>query len=146
MPGVSTLRVNLLRALYLLLFAGQASIQLPILIGRGTTLSFWQGVGASMLLSLALLSLVGVRYPLQMIPLLLFEFAWKLTWVIAIFLPRWLGGTLDAATAQSAPEIMAGVIVPLVIPWHYVVQNYVRKPGDPWRRPPAEAAAAGRNG
>ena len=131
--GVSTLRLYLLRALYLLMFVGQASIQLPILMSRGGEVSFWQGVGASMLLSMALLSAIGIRYPLQMLPLLFFEFAWKLTWMVAVFLPRWSGGEVDAATMESAKEIMLGIIVPIIIPWRYVFANYVARPGDRWR-------------
>ena len=129
---VSTVRLYLLRALYLLIFVGQASIQLPILANRGATLSFWQGVGSSMLLALAVVSTIGIRYPLQMLPLLFFEFGWKLVWIIAVFVPRWSAGAIDAATAESAREIMFGAIVPVIIPWRYVIAHYITKPGDRW--------------
>ena len=136
---VSTVRLYLLRALYLLLLVGQGSIQLPILMSRGADLSFWQSIGSSMLLALALLSTVGIRYPLQMLPLLLFEFVWKLVWIVAVFLPRWSAGTIDAATAEAAREIMLVAIVPIIIPWRYVIAHYIRKPGDRWRAAPRGA-------
>jgi len=30
--------------------------------------------------------------------------------------------------------VMGVVLVPLVVPWPYVVAHYVKKPGDRWRR------------
>jgi hypothetical protein len=36
------------------------------------------GVGASFFGALTLLSLLGVRYPVRMMPLLIFELTWKL--------------------------------------------------------------------
>jgi hypothetical protein len=131
---VSTLRLYVLRALYLLMFVGQGTLQFPVLINRGADVTFWHGVGAAMLGAMALVSALGIRYPLQMLPVLLFEFAWKLMWVLAIFLPKWLGNQMDPATTEAAPSILMGVIVPLIIPWRYVFANYIRKPGDRWRR------------
>jgi hypothetical protein len=130
---VSTLRLYLMRALYLLMFVGQGTLQWPVLINRGPTIPFWYGVGAAMLGAMALVSALGVRYPLQMVPLLLFEFAWKLVWVLAILLPRWYANQMDPATLEAAPSILMGVIVPLIIPWRYVYANYVKKPGDRWK-------------
>ena len=132
MVEVSTLRLYMLRALYLLMFVGQGSIQLPVLL-NGVGVTFWHGVGAAMLGAMALLSALGIRYPLQMLPVLLFEFAWKLIWVLAILLPKWSSGQMDPATLESAPSILMGAIVPLIIPWRYVFANYVKKPGDRWR-------------
>jgi hypothetical protein len=130
---VSPLRLNVMRALYLLLFVGQGTLQWPVLITSGAVVPFWRGVGGAMLGAMALVSALGIRYPLQMLPLLLFEFAWKLIWVLAILLPKWSAGQIDPATAESAPSILMGVIVPLIIPWSYVVEHYVKKPGDRWK-------------
>ena len=133
MTEVSTLRLYLLRALYLLLFVGQGTIQWPLLINGAATVTFWHGVGSSMLGAMALVAVLGVRYPLQMLPLLFFELAWKAVWLLAVYLPKWSTHQLDPATLESAPSIMMGVIVPILIPWRYVYANYVRKPGDRWK-------------
>jgi len=133
MTEVSTLRLYLLRTLYLLIFVGQSSIQWPAIMHHATTLPFWHGIGSSMLFALALVSALGVRYPLQMLPVLLFELLWKAVWLLAIALPLWLANQMDADTAESAPSILAGLVVPIIIPWRYVFSNYLRKPGDKWK-------------
>jgi hypothetical protein len=135
MIKVSTFRLSLLRALYLLMFVGQGTLQWPVLISGAPALPFWHGIGSSMLGAMALVSALGIRYPLQMLPLLFFEFAWKLIWVLAVLLPKWSGHQMDADTAASAPSILMGVIVPLVIPWRYVIANYVTKPAH-WKAAP----------
>ena len=33
---------------------------------------------------------LGIRYALQMLPVLLFEIAWKLIWMTVVVLPLWL--------------------------------------------------------
>ena len=133
MTDVSTLRLYLMRALYVLMFVGQGIIQAPQVLGDTTGMAFWHSIGSSMLFAMALLSALGIRYPLQMLPLLLFELAWKLVWLLAVALPKWSARTLDPATLESLPSILMVVIVPVVIPWRYVFANYVRKPGDRWR-------------
>ena len=133
MTEVSKPRLYLLRAIYLLIFVGQGTIQWPLLISRGAAVPFWHGIGSTMLGAMALLCALGIRYPLQMLPLLFFELAWKAIGVVAVLLPKWSAGQIDPATAESAPSILMGIIVPLIIPWRYVVANYVKKPGDRWR-------------
>ena len=123
----------MLRAMYLLILVGQGTIQWPVLIQSGAVVPFWRGVGGAMLGALALLCALGVRYPLTMLPLMFFELAWKLIWVLAILLPKWLAGQIDLATAESAPSILLGVIVPIIMPWPYVMEHYVRRAGDSWR-------------
>ena len=141
MTEVSTFRLYLLRALYLLMFVGQGTIQWPVLINGAAAVPFWHGIGSSMLGAMALVAVLGVRYPLQMLPLLLFEFAWKLIWVLAVLLPKWSANQMDPATLESAPSILLGIIVPIIIPWRYVFANYVTKPGDRWKPKRREAAA-----
>ena len=91
------------------------------------------GVKASMLAAVSVLSLLGIRYPLQMLPVLLFELAWKLIWVAAVVLPLWTTDQIDPATLKVFYSCLTVLIVAAVIPWRYVVAQYVTKRGDPWR-------------
>jgi hypothetical protein len=92
------------------------------------------GAARALFVALGLLAALGVRYPLQMLPIMIFEFTWKLLWVAFIGLPLWAAGRLDPDSAQTFFEVGVGVVlVPIVTPWRYVYENYVRRPGDPWR-------------
>lgn len=135
MTDVSTFRLYLMRALYLLMFAGEGSIQLPRLIHHANAMnfSFWDGVGTSLLTAMALLAGLGIRYPLQMLPLLLFELLWKAIWLIAVAFPLWSAHQMDSDTSEAVPSILMGLIVPIVIPWRYVFANYLKKRGDRWK-------------
>jgi len=88
----------------------------------------------SLLAALSAIVVLGVRYPVQMLPLLLFELLWKSIWLLAIALPLWLAHQIDPDTADTVFACLTGVVlVPIVVPWPYVYANYVRKPGDRWR-------------
>lgn len=131
---LSLFRLYLLRAMYLLIGLAQGSQTWPAIVHHTKPWDLWHGVGMSFLGALTALSLLGVRYPVKMMPLLIFEFAWKLLWVVAIWLPLWLAHRVDADTADVFFSIFLGVIlVPLVLPWNYVWKNYVIAPGDRWR-------------
>ena len=141
---VSTFRLNLMRGLYLLIAVGLGSMIWPGILHHAKPWGHMQGVANALLAALSALALVGVRYPLQMLPLLLFELLWKAIWLVAIALPLWSADQLDAANRQTVTDNLFGiVVVPLVIPWRYVLANYVKKAGDRWSRarPAAEAAS-----
>ena len=57
-----------------------------------------------------MLCVLGVRYPVKMLPLLFFEFAWKAIWVVSFGLPRWLTHQLTADTADTLTACLIGVI------------------------------------
>ena len=116
--GVSTVRLHVLRATYLLLVVGLGATMVPILFSHEPTA---RGVIPSLLCGVWLLAFVGLRYPLQMLPLLLFELAWKTIWLIAFGLPQWAHGQLPPTFAEDFKAIVAGVILmPIVIPWGYL--------------------------
>ena len=142
MTTVSTWRLNLLRAGYLLLAAGMGSMVWPAILDPGKTWELMHGVVVSMLGALTALSLLGLRYPLQMLPLLFFEMGWKAIWLLRIALPLWSARHMDADTAETASECLVGAVFLFLIPWDYVLSHYLRKPGDPWLRRAAGMAPA----
>ncbi len=140
---VSTFRLYLMRGLYLLIAVGLGSMIWPGIIHHAKPWGHMQGVANALLAALSALALVGVRYPLQMLPLLLFELLWKAIWLIAVALPLWSANQLDPDTRETVTACLLGVVLcPLVIPWRYVIANYLRKPGDRWGRT-APAVEAG---
>src|SRR5260370_8161035 len=83
---VSLSRLYVLRAMYLLLVIGGAIVFLPQLIGHEPTA---RGVIPGMLGGLWGVACFGLRYPLQMLPILLFELVWKTIFLIDFALPQW---------------------------------------------------------
>ena len=128
---VSLLRLYVLRATYLLLIVGLGAVNLPELVSHDPAA---RGVIPSVLGGIWLLAFIGLRYPLQMLPLLFFEFAWKAVWLFDYGLPQWSSGHIPPTWAEDFKAIAAGVVLmPIVIPWGYVWRHYVQQPGDRWR-------------
>lgn len=134
MSGISTFRLYLLRALYLLIAVGLGIIIWPGILAPLENLSHMAGVVRSVLGAVSLLALLGLRYPLKMLPLLFFEFIWKSIWVLVFGLPLWLNGQLDANTQETLKECLMGIVlVAIAVPWGYVYRHYLKAPGDRWR-------------
>jgi len=128
---VSLLRLYVLRAMYLLLVVGLGGMIVPDVISHPL---ISRGVIASLLGGVWLLAFIGIKYPLQMLPLLMFEFAWKTIWMLAYGLPQWSAGELPPTFAEDFFAIGLGVVImPIVIPWGYVFRHYVKRPGARWR-------------
>jgi hypothetical protein len=128
---VSLVRLYVLRAAYLLLVVGAGGMILPVLISHGPMA---RGVIPALIGGVALLAIVGLKYPLLMLPLLMFEFAWKSLWLLVFGLPQYLSGQLPPTFAEDFFNISFGVVVmPLVIPWGYVWRHYVKGSADRWR-------------
>jgi hypothetical protein len=133
-PELPLYRLYVLRVAYLVIGLWQGARTWPAILHHAQPWDLWHGVGASFFGALTLLCLLGVRYPVRMMPLLIFEFTWKLIWVLAVWLPPYLGHTLDPVTAASFPSIFpALVIVPLMLPCGYLWKTYATTPGDRWR-------------
>jgi hypothetical protein len=128
--------------MYAFIAAGLAIFELPALL-HPATLSRLDSVVLSVLGAFALLAVLGIRYPLKMLPLLFFELVWKSIWVLAFGLPLLLSGGLDPNTTETLTACLMGVVlVPLVTPWGYVLNHYVRAPGDRWGKQVTTALAS----
>src|SRR5215212_7879240 len=82
-----------------------------------------------------------------MLPLLFFEFVWKVIWVVAFGLPLLLSGGLDPNASFGGTEtlnncLLGIVLVPLVTPWGYVFKHYLKAPGARWGKQQVSSAIA----
>lgn len=128
---VSLVRLYVLRATYLLLVVGLGLTIVPALITHEPTA---RGVIPSLLGGLWLLAFLGLRYPAQMLPLLMFEFAWKAIWMLDFGFPQWFTGQRPPTFGDDFFAIALGVILmPIVIPWRFVWRHYVKAPSTRWR-------------
>lgn len=128
---VSLFRLYLLRALYLANFIMLGAAVWPGILKRNAWQNPLEGVGVAAWGALSLLSIIGVRYPLRMLPLFFVQFTYKIIWVVAVALPRISTG---APTWYMKPMLIGAIIEPLLMPWGYIVAQYIKQPGDRWRR------------
>ncbi len=136
MSEVSTLRLYLLRAMYVFMFVGLVLARWPAILNPPPGLSNAGSVVGSVLFALSLLALLGIRYPVKMLPLLFFEFLWKFVWLLGWGIPSFFSEqALSPEAQETLISVLVGVVlVPLVMPWGYVFKQYVQAPGDPWRK------------
>jgi hypothetical protein len=133
MPEVSTFRLYILRAAYLLIAVGLALMVWPRLINHTADWALRRGDTFGLLAGIQVLAMLGILYPLKMIPLLLFELVWKAIWLVAIAMPLWSAGQIDPGTAESIKACVMGVVVSVIaIPWPYFMAAYVKAPMDRW--------------
>ena len=127
-----TWRLNVMRIGYAVMVVGLALTKWPELVAGGP----WQlaeGTVLTMLVAMSVLALLGLRYPQQMLPILLFEVGWKLTWLGVVALPLWIDGNLTGSTREQTAKVLWVVIIIAVVPWRHVVRQYLLARGERWR-------------
>jgi len=120
-----------MRVGYLFMGVGLVIVRWPSLF-HASSLPVMEGVVVSMLVAMSLLAFLGVRYPVAMLPILLFESAWKLIWLAAVAVPHLLAGDVDEETGKLLFSIAFVVIILAVTPWDYAWKRFVTARGDRW--------------
>lgn len=131
-PALSAPRLNLMRAGYLFIGLGLVIVKWPLLPGAHHR-PLYESVTISLLIAMSLLAFLGLRYPAKLLPVLLFEVAWKVLWLGSVALPKARQGDLDPATTHVLVNCSLVVLIIAVIPWRHVWRTYVSAPGEGWR-------------
>jgi hypothetical protein len=134
MHEVSLLRLYTLRICYLILAVGLGLVIWPTVIHHSPEQAAAHGIQLSLFAGLGLTAVLGLRYPVQMIPLLLFELTWKAIYLLAFALPLWLAHQVTPAAASDIQAVLVVVIFIPLIPWGYVVRQYILRTDDRWKR------------
>src|SRR6202035_2908610 len=82
MHEVSLIRLYTLRICYLILAVGLGLYMWPSVLHHTADLAITHGIQLSLLAGLGLTAVLGLRYPVQMLPLLLFELIWKTIYLL----------------------------------------------------------------
>ena len=105
---VSTFRLYTLRAMYLYMFVGLAIFKLPGILNPAPSLSNDGSLVASVLAAFLRLAVLGLRYPVKMLPLLFMEFLFKFIWFAG-----W--GPLRQELGPEAQLTLTGVLMGIIL-------------------------------
>ena len=130
--SLSLRQLHAMRAGYLLMGIGLVLVKWPLL-PDAANLPLHEGVSTCLLTAMSVLAFLGLRHPVKLLPVLLFETLWKALWLGLVALPQTISGSMDSATTQVAINCSLVVVIIAVTPWRYVWNDYVRQHGDRWR-------------
>lgn len=140
---LSATRVALLRVVYAIIVLGNAVMIAPTILFPATSLADSHTVISSMLGALMLVSAIGLLQPVKMLPVLLWEAAWKSIWFFNFALRMWLDGGLDEYAAGVLVGVLGNLLVVAFIPWGFVYRYYLKRTPESWTRGVDLGAEAG---
>lgn len=135
-PGKAELpafRLHMMRTGYLLMAVGLMIVKWPLLL-HAASMPLMGGVVVCILTAMSLLALLGLRYPIGMLPILMFEVIWKVIWLGIVALPHLIANNMDNATGDLLFSMAFVAAILAVTPWDYVWKRYVKAHGDTWGR------------
>ena len=121
-------RQNLMRGLFFLNFISLAFDNWSTLLFPQEQLDVLPGVAISFWAGFSLLNLIGIRFPLKMIPILLLQLLYKSAWAMGVYMPASQAGALHEGLSEFFYICLAGIALNLLIlPWGYVYREYLQK-------------------
>jgi hypothetical protein len=130
---VSLFRLYGLRAMYLFIVLGLGVFLWPGVLDPARHWGLVEGQANCMLAAFSLTCVLGLRYPLRMLPVFLWEVIWKTLWLGIVPLPQWLAGHVDESLKPSIFACSMVLLVYLAVPWRYVFVHFILAPGERWR-------------
>lgn len=124
--GVPRINIYLLRVLFALMFVFLSFDSWQHIFAHAGP---WETVNAAawcMWGAYAIISFIGVLRPLKMLPIVLFEVIYKVTWLLIVAYPLWTKNALAGSPAEYTAQVFIWVIVPaLIMPWGYFFRTYL---------------------
>ncbi|HZY38068.1 MAG TPA: hypothetical protein VFE53_15540 [Mucilaginibacter sp.] len=124
--GVPPINIYLLRLLYTLMFLFLSYDSWTHIIRHTGPWDPANSAAWFMWASCAFIAVIGIRRPLKMLPIVLFEIIYKTGWLIFIALPLYQRNELTGTPAESMTNNFMLVILPIVaMPWRYFFRKYI---------------------
>ncbi|MGB9405894.1 MAG: hypothetical protein WCA89_00050 [Terracidiphilus sp.] len=131
--GLSLVRLYMLRFCYLVMAVGLGIVIWPSVIAHTSEFAMKYGVRCSLLAGLGAMAALGLRYPVKMLPVLLFEILWKAIYLIGFALPLWRAHQMNEAVVADVFAISLVVIFLPMVPWRYTLREFLLAKSERWR-------------
>ncbi|UZR99259.1 hypothetical protein [Chondrinema litorale] len=120
-------RLHIMRGLFFLNFISLAFDNWSIIFFPEEQMDTLTGVTISFWAAFSLLNLLGIRFPLKFIPILLLQLLYKSAWIIGTYLPAKNSGLLDENLNSFFWVCVTGIVLNLlIIPWKFVYVDYFK--------------------
>jgi hypothetical protein len=124
--GVPPINIYLLRLLYTLMFLFLSYDSWTHIIRHTGPWDPANSAAWFMWGSCAFIAVIGIRRPLKMLPIVLFEIIYKTAWLIVIAYPLYQRNELTGTPAETMADNFMLVILPIVaMPWRYFFRTYI---------------------
>lgn len=122
-----TWRLHLLRSLFFLNFISLAFDNWSTVLFPKEQMGVLDGVAVSFWAGFSLLNLIGLRFPLKMLPILMLQLLYKSAWISGVYRPAKAASSIDAGIQEFFWICLAGIVLNLVIiPWGHVYREYIK--------------------
>ena len=123
--GVRPIQLHMLRLLFALMFFFLSFEAWSTIIAHQGP---WEPVRAAawaMWGAYSIIAFIGIRQPLKMLPIVLFEIIYKVTWLVIVAWPLY-GLHLFVGKRDGMTSVYVWVIFPIVaMPWRYFFKAYI---------------------
>ena len=124
--GVPPINIYLLRLLYTLMFFFLSYTSWTHILHHTGPWDPSNSAAWFMWASCALIAVIGIRRPLKMLPIVLFEIIYKTAWLIIVAWPLSRQNQLAGTPAGAMANNFMLVILPIVaMPWRYFFRTYI---------------------
>lgn len=128
--GVARYKIYLLRLLFVLMFAFLGKDAWTFILNHKGPWDPAEAMNFSVWASYSVLSLLGILYPLRMLPLVMLEILYKSIWLVIVAYPLWISNQLAGSNAEGMTFVFALVPLPiLAMPWKYAYRKYLTRKG-----------------
>ena len=121
-------RLHVMRGLYFLNFISLAFDNWSMILFPEGSVDTLTGVTTSFWAAFSVLNLLGVRFPLKFVPILLLQLLYKAAWIVGTYRPANILGSLSEDLNTFFWVCIAGIFLNLlIIPWKFVYVEYFEK-------------------
>ena len=124
--GVPPINIYLLRLLFTMMFLFLTYTSWTHIIHHTGPWDPANSAAWFMWVSFGVIAVIGMRRPLKMLPIVLFEIVYKTAWLIVIAWPLYRRNELTGTPAEGMADNFMLVILPIVaMPWRYFFRTYI---------------------
>jgi hypothetical protein len=124
--GVPLINIYLLKLLFTLMFLFLTYTSWTHIIHHTGPWDPANSAAWFMWVSFGVIAVIGIRRPLKMLPIVLFEIVYKTAWLIVVAYPLYQRNELTGTPAEGMAHNFMLVILPIVaMPWRYFFRTYI---------------------